>query len=115
MISHTQTAVSMHMAAKLGGSSVFFSPSKTSLQSHAQTNGIQRSNGNKRSKLVCKAMAKKTADKSEEKAEAGGQWYFNVTGFPFPLRPFVQRKTIVTEVSEEFGSICLIGQHKNTC
>ena len=34
-------------------------------------------------------------------AEAGGseRFYFNFTGFPFPLGPFLNRRTIRTEVT----------------
>lgn len=31
-------------------------------------------------------------------ADGGGRFYINVTGFPFPLGPFLNRKTIRTEV-----------------
>ena len=34
----------------------------------------------------------------EKKSAAPGRFYFNVTGFPFPLGPFLQRRTIRKEV-----------------
>ena len=36
--------------------------------------------------------------KGADKAPAGSRLYFNVTGFPFPLGPFVERKTVRYEV-----------------
>ena len=32
-------------------------------------------------------------------SNSGGRFYFNFTGFPFPLGPFLNRSTIRTEVS----------------
>ncbi|KAL3695776.1 hypothetical protein R1sor_009852 [Riccia sorocarpa] len=41
---------------------------------------------------------------------SGGRFYFNVTGFPFPLGPFLSRRTIRTEV--ERGRIWLFEQEQ---
>lgn len=35
-----------------------------------------------------------------EKKGTPGRFYFNVTGFPFPLGPFLQRRTIRKEVEK---------------
>lgn len=44
----------------------------------------------------------------------GSRFYFNFTGFPFPLGPFWERKTVRTEVRRAFrtqrGSTCCDGQ-----
>ncbi|CAI9777408.1 unnamed protein product [Fraxinus pennsylvanica] len=37
----------------------------------------------------------------------GGRFYFNFTGFPFPLGPFLNRRTIRYEVSFVIGTIPL--------
>eukprot|EP00803_Ostreobium_quekettii_P006277 evm.model.scf_3018.1 EVM.evm.TU.scf_3018.1 scf_3018:3596-7346(+) len=49
----------------------------------------------------CEARRSATEAEGPAKAEGGGFWerfYINLTGFPFPLGPFLQRKTIRTEV-----------------
>lgn len=42
----------------------------------------------------------------------GGRFYFNFTGFPFPLGPFLNRQTLRYEVSytlfDRFNSRCLL-------
>ncbi|BBN01456.1 hypothetical protein MPTK1_2g07530 [Marchantia polymorpha subsp. ruderalis] len=44
------------------------------------------------------------------KSKSGGRFYFNVTGFPFPLGPFLSRRTIRTEMQR--GSIWLFEQEQ---
>jgi len=39
-----------------------------------------------------------SATPSVTKSNSGGRFYFNITGFPFPLGPFLNRSTIRTEV-----------------
>ncbi len=45
--------------------------------------------------VVAKAMAASTAVEEERP----GRFYFNITGFPFPLGPFLERRTIRKEVT----------------
>jgi len=44
------------------------------------------------------AVASASATPSVGKSNSGGRFYFNITGFPFPLGPFLNRRTIRTEV-----------------
>ncbi|KAL2564124.1 hypothetical protein AAZV13_19G024100 [Glycine max] len=37
-------------------------------------------------------------------SNASGRFYFNITGFPFPLGPFLNRRTIRTELIKELGA-----------
>lgn len=61
----------------------------------------------KRSNLGWKSGGKKrnliglvVASATESRIRSGdGRFYFNFTGFPFPLGPFLNRRTIRTEVS----------------
>lgn len=42
----------------------------------------------------------------DDSGGSGGRFYLNFTGFPFPLGPFLNRRTIRTEVSfsyQDFG------------
>jgi hypothetical protein len=48
--------------------------------------------------LVVSASAKTTTTTS---GSGGGTLYVNITGFPFPLGPFLNRSTIRTEVKKE--------------
>lgn len=45
------------------------------------------------------ATAKPVVSATTSKSSNGGRFYFNFTGFPFPLGPFLNRRTIRTEVS----------------
>ena len=47
-----------------------------------------------------KAGGKAGAGNKASGTKAGGRSYVNITGFPFPLGPFFERKTVVTEVRE---------------
>ncbi|KAG6554714.1 hypothetical protein Mapa_003733 [Marchantia paleacea] len=59
-----------------------------------------------------RASGKAVAAAVEEtgKRKSGGRFYFNVTGFPFPLGPFFSRRTTRTEVQR--GSIWLFEQEQ---
>jgi len=37
-------------------------------------------------------------DGGKKKKTGAGRFYLNLTGFPFPLGPFLERETVVTEV-----------------
>ena len=39
-------------------------------------------------------------DGGKKKKTGAGRFYLNLTGFPFPLGPFLERETVVTEVRE---------------
>lgn len=41
-------------------------------------------------------------------SNASGRFYFNITGFPFPLGPFLNRRTIRTEVMPSCFVLCLV-------
>lgn len=56
--------------------------------------------------VVAKAMAASTAVEEERP----GRFYFNITGFPFPLGPFLERRTIRKEV--EKGLIWMLEQEQ---
>lgn len=43
-----------------------------------------------------------TAVTTRNSNNPNGRFYFNFTGFPFPLGPFLNRRTIRTEVSKPF-------------
>jgi hypothetical protein len=55
----------------------------------------------------CSARRRRVGDSNPARAMAvaekkPGRFYFNVTGFPFPLGPFLQRRTIRKEVRSGF-------------
>jgi hypothetical protein len=41
-----------------------------------------------------------TAPPADADKKPPGRFYFNLTGFPFPLGPFFERETVVTEVGD---------------
>jgi hypothetical protein len=54
--------------------------------------------------------ASATDDTSGGSASSSSRFYFNITGFPFPLGPFLNRRTIRTEVDAtavKFSSFAL--------
>eukprot|EP00897_Mesotaenium_endlicherianum_P004057 jgi/Mesen1/367/ME000001S02674 len=64
-----------------------------------------------RKNASCRIQCATSSDVSSEgKAQSSGRKYFNITGFPFPLRPFLERQTIRYEV--EAGRIWLFEQEQ---
>ncbi|GMH33802.1 hypothetical protein BSKO_01636 [Bryopsis sp. KO-2023] len=55
--------------------------------------------GPRRVETVCRAKTVRSPEtKGTKDAKAGDRFYFNITGFPFPLGPFFDRKTIRKEI-----------------
>lgn len=49
-----------------------------------------------------------SATPSVTNSNASGRFYFNFTGFPFPLGPFLNRRSIRTEVMPSCFVLCLV-------
>lgn len=62
----------------------------------------RRRKGRNELRLVVAAAA------SGGEAKGGGRFYFNFTGFPFPLGPFFNRRTLRYEVSTNYFLILLL-------
>ena len=49
------------------------------------------------------AVSASAGPEAEAEARGGERFYFNFTGFPFPLGPFLNRRTIRTEVTSRLS------------
>lgn len=56
--------------------------------------------------------ASNTPTTSGTNSNSGGRFYLNFTGFPFPLGPFLNRRTIRTEVSFFIFNLALKKQRR---
>ncbi|KAI9072283.1 hypothetical protein K1719_028388 [Acacia pycnantha] len=48
--------------------------------------------------LIVASAGTSTAITTQNSGKASGRFYFNFTGFPFPLGPFLNRRTIRKEI-----------------
>lgn len=88
-------AISPSTAFKQNSLSVS-TPTSRFLGGFSKRFNLAQKSGGKNRDLVGLVVASATENSLKS---GGGRFYFNFTGFPFPLGPFLNRRTTRTEVS----------------